>query len=229
MSSVPDLRRFRLLAVTARIIAEFHSIALRSMTLIACPSCDAIYRYLPTSAHSRALCVRCGSQIHHAQHQSLDRWLALALAALIAFAIANVYPIVEIRLGSERTDATLLGALYATWNEGMPALALLVGLCAFAMPLLKLLLEIYVLRFAAVGRRPPASTTVLPILSAVQPWSMIEVFVIGVLVAIVKLGADATVIIGPGLGGLAALSLLMAALSGFDPAMVWARLDRLRA
>lgn len=199
------------------------------MTLIACPSCDAIYRYSPISGRARALCARCGSEVHHAAHERLDRWLALALAALIAFVIANVYPIVEIRLGSERTDATLLGALSATWKGGMPVLALLVGLCAFAVPLLKLLLEIHVLRFAADGRRPPASTTLLPILSAVQPWSMIEVFVIGVLVAIVKLGADTTVIVGPGLFGFAVLAVLMAALSGFDPATVWARLDRLPA
>lgn len=170
--------------------------------------------------------MRCGSVLYVARRVHLDSWLALTVASGIAYLIANLNPIVEIELRGERTRATLFDALATTWAAGAAPVAALAALCVFVFPLVRIGLETYVLALLQSGRRPPGLGQVMHVLRLMRPWSMVEVFMLGVVVALVKLGGQATVIPGAGLLGFAALTVLLTTLATFDTDAVWEHAGR---
>lgn len=194
--------------------------------LVVCAHCDAVHRRVALPARARAHCVQCDSVLYRAGRVRLESWLALTLGCAIVYLIANLNPIVELELRGEHTRATLLDALVATWQAGVAPVAVLAALCALVFPLLRIGLELYVLAFLHAGRRPPALAAAMQALRVMRPWSMVEVFMLGVLVALVKLGSDATVIPGAGLAGFAGLTVLMPLLATFDTDALWDRADR---
>ncbi len=107
-------------------------------------------------------------------------------------------------------------------------MAALAALCAFVFPLVRIALEMVVLGYLQLGRRPPALRAAMHTLGLIRPWSMIEVFMLGVVVALVKLGGETTVIPGAGLVGFASLTILLTVLSGFDPDTLWESAERVR-
>lgn len=197
--------------------------------IVVCSHCDAVHRRVELPARARAHCVQCGSVLYRAGRTRLESWLALTLGCAIVYLIANLNPIVELELRGEHTRATLLDALVATWQAGVAPVAVLAALCAFVFPLLRIGLELYVLVFLHAGRRPPALAAAMQALRVVRPWSMVEVFMLGVLVALVKLGGEATVIPGAGLAGFAGLAVLVPLLATFDTDALWDRADQVTA
>lgn len=196
--------------------------------LAVCESCDTVHRRVALPHGARASCTRCGSELYRAEHGTLEGWLALASAAGFAFAIANLNPIVELELRTEHLRTTLAGALVATWDAGMPAVAVLAGTCALLLPMLGLALQIHVLGFLIARRRAPLMAEAIVLLQAIRPWSMVEVFVLGVVVSLVKLGGQVRVIPGAGLAGFAALAVLMTLLSRYDTRTLWRHTEELR-
>ena len=209
--------------------ATHNATAVKRSPIAVCEHCDAVHRRVFLPPRARAHCSRCGSVLYVARRTHLDGWLALTIAAAIAYLIANLNPIVEIQLRGESTRASLFDALFATWQSGAAPVAVLAALCAFVFPLVRIGLELGVLACLQSGRRPPALRAAMHTLSAVRPWSMIEVFMLGVVVALVKLGGEATVIPGAGLAGFAALTILLTVLATFDPDSLWENADRLPA
>ncbi len=195
-------------------------------SIAVCEHCDAVHRRVRLAARARAECVRCGTVLYTERHRHLDGWLALTIASAIAYLIANFNPIVEIDLRGESTQASLFEALSATWKSGAEPVAALAALCALVFPMLHILLEMLVLAHLQVGRRPPALRVAMHTLGMIRPWSMIEVFMLGVVVALVKLGGETTVIPGAGLAGFAILTVLLTLLSGFDPESLWENADQ---
>ena len=190
--------------------------------LVACHECDLLQREVPLQRGGVAHCGRCGAELYRDRPDGLDRALALTAGALLLFAIANSFPILGLALQGQVIDTTLYGAVRRLWDEDMGSVAALVFVTTIAMPALELCALAYLLAPVRFGRVPPHFALVFRSLQAVRPWGMVEVFMLGVLVSLVKLAHLAGVVPGIALWSFAALMLLMAAISAvFDPRALW--------
>lgn len=191
--------------------------------LIACHECDHFYRYEPLEAGATANCQHCGALLYRAIPDSLNRSLALYLAALIMFFVANCFPFLALTFGGRIQENILLSGGWAMVEMGMADLGVLIFLTSIAFPFIAIAGMLYLLVPARFGYAPPAMGRVYRIVNSITPWSLVGVFMLGVLIAIVKLQDLATVITGPSLYALAVLLILYsAARSNFDPHALWA-------
>lgn len=190
--------------------------------LIACGECDLLQRKVVLPMGSTACCRRCGARLYRHQPDSVQRGLAYALASLVLFILANLFPIVVLAIQGERYDTTLYGAVQALWHQNMEAVAVLVSVTTMLMPALDLGIMIYVLLALYLGRMPLGFSSLLRAVQSVRPWSMVEVFMLGLLVSPVKLMHFATVIPGIALWALGGCVLLLIAAAGaFNPRDLW--------
>lgn len=198
--------------------------------LVACHECDALARVPSLSPGSMARCPRCGGLLRRGKRNSIDRTLALVLAGLVLFTLANVYPFMTFKLeGREQVSSFVSGCL-VLWKEGLPELGVLVFMTSIGFPALELFGLLYVLGPLRLGRRPARHFgPVFRMILAIGPWGMLEVFMLGVLVAIVKLSEMAT--IKPGLAFWSFSGLIVvttAARAALDPVLIWRKLDAAR-
>ena len=173
--------------------------------VIACEGCDALYGRPALRRGEVARCRRCGTELDRHPGAQRRRILPLSLAGLILFAIANLAPIVSIEVRGAASQTTLLGAVIALGAEGRAMVALLVLATTILFPLLELAVLFYLLaprRWGPARGVPAGFDWLVRGLRSVRPWGMIEVFLLGVLVAIVKLSNMAVVVPGtmPGPG-----------------------------
>lgn len=197
--------------------------------LIACHDCDLMQREVPLPRGGVAFCVRCGAELYRSHPDSFERTLAFTLAAILLFAIANAFPIVGLKLQGQVLQTTLFNTVRTLYNEDMKSIAALVFVTAMLMPALKLFALTYLFLPLRLGRAAPHFALVFRMMRAVHPWGMVEVFLLGILVSVVKLENLASVVPGIALWSFGALMLLMAALSSvFDPRGLWARLEAAR-
>ena len=192
---------------------------------VACRGCDLVQRVPPLAYGGKARCGRCGQLVAVRHEDPLDRPLALALTAAIALVVANFSPLMSLSAAGREATTTLAGGAYEMWLKGSEVTAIVVGFCAVVAP------AAYVAALLAVlvmVRRPPAPHWVASAMRWVErlrPWSMNEVLLLGVLVALTKIAQLATVIPGPGMFAVGALVyLLPAVMSTFDPREVWRRI-----
>jgi paraquat-inducible protein A len=196
--------------------------------LLACPECDLLQSD-PAVSHlqkvaRRVLCARCGATLYQRQAHGVDFTLALTVTALALFGMGLSFPIVSLELQGERTDATLMGAVYTLSAHGRPILAGLVFFTVFAMPLARLAALGWLLIPLRFGRRAPAAGTALRLARFGRQWGMVDVFFLGVLVALVKLGHLANVHTGVALWSFAGLMVVMAAIeANFGSRDLWSR------
>ncbi len=147
-------------------------------------------------------------------HGGIDRSLALALTGFILFVLANSFPFLTLDAQGQRLDSTLVSSSLSLYAWDQPILGTLVLLTTFVFPLAELLGVIYLLLPLRLGRRPARHSAGLArFLQSTQPWGMLEIFMLAVLVAVVKLGDIAHVIPGLSLYAFAALIGTMALLS----------------
>ncbi|MEE9160570.1 MAG: paraquat-inducible protein A [Gammaproteobacteria bacterium] len=190
--------------------------------LIACHECDKLYRYERISAGSKASCHNCGSVLFRHIPNSLNRSLALFMSALILIIIANVFPFLSLELGGRVVENIILSGGWNLYKQGMGELGLLIFFTSFAFPLFVILGMLYLLIPIRLGYVPPAVGPVYRIVQAIMPWSLVGVFMLAVLIAIVKLQDLANVITGPALISLAILlGVYSAARTNFDPEILW--------
>lgn len=194
----------------------------------ACPDCDALQRDVALAPGGTAACWRCGAVLYRSNTYGIERTLALTLAALAMFVLALSFPLVGLDLQGSRNSTSLWGAVATLWLQDVRLVALLVFATTMLMPALDLGAMLWLLLPLALSRRPPGARYVLRALLALRPWGMVEVFVLGVLVALVKLSHIASVLPGVALWSFGALiGLFAAAASSFDADRVWRRLERL--
>lgn len=192
--------------------------------ILACPECDLLQHDAPTPRPRKALCARCGAVLYQRHDGGLEQTLALTVTALVLLALANAFPILTLELQDERTTATLVGAAGALWSQDMWLVAILVLFMAVIMPFAELAALAYLLVPLAYGRRGPGFATVFKLLQFASRWGAVEVFVLGALVSLVKLGHVADVEPGIALASYGALMLVIAAIeASFDPRELWAR------
>lgn len=197
--------------------------------MIACHQCDLLMRETDLPPGGAACCCRCGDILYRDVPDSLNRSLALALAAAVFFLAANAFPIIGIRLQGNGNAVTLVQAVQELWRQQMYLVSLLTGVTAVLVPAMELSLLLYLLIPLRLGRVPPALAPIMRILQAIKPWGMVEVFMLGILVSLVKLVQDFRIIPGVALWSFGILTLLLAGLaSSFNPRDVWKRLDLAR-
>ncbi|ALM86712.1 paraquat-inducible protein A [Bordetella sp. N] len=193
----------------------------RLRPLIACEHCASIFRRHDLAPGEVANCGRCGTTLWRYSGLTLGSWLALAITTAIVFMIANAYPVAKMQVQGMEQQASLLDALTVTWDQGHWVVALMTGAAGFALPMVQLLLLMWVLYPLSRGRLPPAFRLAMRLLGLLRPWCMVPVFMLGVLVAVVKLSGMASVQPGFGLAGFALLTILLTILGRLSPHALW--------
>lgn len=192
-----------------------------------CHECDTLYRVHEMPSGITAKCRTCGAPLYRERTDSARRALALTIAALILFFVANTFPFMTFSMEGNSTTATIVGSAYALYKDGVWPLAFVVALMAIGFPLLKLLLNFYTLLPITYDRSAPGTKRLFALAAWLRTWAMTEVYLLGVIVAYVKLSDLATLTIGPALWAFVALILCMAAADNvLDPRKVWWRLGR---
>ena len=203
---------------------NYTSMTAASASLLSCHSCNLLSKTSGSHGHSHALCPRCGAPLHQRKTNSLTRTWALVIAAFIFYIPANVLPITVVTsLGKTQADTIISGVIYFMLT-GMWPIALVIFVASVAVPLIKL----FVLSFLLISVqrkwkwRPKDRTRLYRIAEAVGRWSMVDIFVVTILVALVKLGGLATIDAGPAATYFAAVvvTTIFAAMS-FDPRLIW--------
>src|SRR5450830_1520502 len=155
--------------------------------LIVCEECDAVHRRPVLRRGEIARCLRCDCELERDTGSRQQRLLPLTVASLIMFVIANSFPIVQIELQGLSSETTLVGAVKVLGGEGMSLVALLVMATTILFPLVQLLVLFYLLLPSTRAMPRLGTKVLLRLMHAVRPWGMVEVFLLGVLVALVKL------------------------------------------
>ncbi len=194
-------------------------------TIVACPDCDLL-NSLPENPHATMLCGRCGAVLYRHHPNSIDRSLSLTIAALVLFSLSNSFPFLAMKSGGLVQETTLLTGIHELWKEELQGLAILVLLTCVLVPLAQMLGLLYILLPLKLGLRPASGAArVFRLVQEVAPWGMMEVFMMGILVALVKLGHMATIVPGISVFSFGALIFVMAAaFTCLDPQLLWDRL-----
>ncbi|WP_341318424.1 paraquat-inducible protein A [Paraburkholderia sp. IMGN_8] len=198
--------------------------------LIACHECDLLFCKPAKVTGHVASCSRCGAGMTAAEGADLplDRTCALTIAALITFCIAQAFPVIELHTSGMTSRATLFGAVRSLWAGDMRLVAIMVFCASILFPLIELLAFLYVLAPLRIGKVPPHFNGMLRVVQFVRPWGMVEVFMLGVLVTIVKMVSIAEVIPGPGLFALGALTVMLAVVATLDLGGLWDICDEIK-
>ena len=194
----------------------------RSLGLVRCHDCSLLV------AANRTLCPRCGAHLHLRKLDSLGRTTALVLAALILYLPANLLPItVTTAIGTRQADTILSGVIYFM-QTGSWEIASVIFIASVFVPFAKLVILILLLvsvRFRWRWR-PRDRTVLYRLTELVGRWSMVDIYVVTILVALVRLGAVATIEAGPAAVYFAAVVVLtMFAAESFDPRLIWDALE----
>jgi paraquat-inducible protein A len=194
--------------------------------LIACHECDLLQRVAPVRSIGKAYCWRCGALLFRRTHDSLDRTLAFTLAAAIFMIVANSSQIAVVDVQGDHTSTTLYGSVRALYNDDMRSVAALVFTTTILMPALDIVAMLYMLVPLKLGKIPAGLPGMFRLIHAVKPWGMVEVFMLGTLVSLAKLGHLAHVLPGIALWSFGALMFLLAeAAASFDAEELWARVE----
>lgn len=191
---------------------------------VACHECGLLQQVPAAAIGDVIACARCGAHLQRLSRAGFARLLPLTVAAGLLFVLTNVQPIVTIEVAGNRNAATIIDAIVALSAQGMGPLAVLVILTTLVFPTF----DLTVLASAALALGHPGHsrtlTTLLRLMHTLRRWAMVEVFMLGVLVAVVKLTALADVIPGAGLWSLGAYVLVTAAAhASFDARDYWSR------
>jgi paraquat-inducible protein A len=191
---------------------------------VACPDCDLLQDLPILQAGERACCARCAHVLAMAPRRAPELPLALTLAAAIVFIIANVTPLMGLSVLGRSASTTIIGGAWAMWENGEPLTAAIVAFCAVLAPGMYIAFMLIVLLAARRERVPHWVGELLRWAEFSQPWAMVEVMMLGILVALIKIAELAAVAPDVGMYAVGALVLLFPAIAvSFDPRQVWKR------
>lgn len=189
---------------------------------VACPECDLLQHEVILPPRGVALCRRCGAELYHNTPSGLDKTLAFTICGLMLYCIANLFPLVGLELNGTQNATTLYGAVLAIYDQKLEPVAVLVFVTAILVPGLELLCMMYLLVPLRLGKMAYGFKLVFRLIQAIHPWGMVEVFMLGILVSVVKLSNFATVVPGIALWSFAGLMLMIAAVAqSFNPRDLW--------
>lgn len=194
----------------------------RQLGLLSCHDCQLLVKPSPNDSHN--VCPRCGAYLHLRKPNSLARTWALICAAIIFYIPANVLPItITSSLGTTQADTIISGVIYFA-QSGSWEIALVIFVASVFVPFAKLSILISLLisvHFRSTWK-PTDRTRLYRLTELVGRWSMVDIYVVTILVALVKLGAVATIEAGPAAVYFAAVVVItMFAAESFDPRLIW--------
>lgn len=192
----------------------------------ACHFCDTLHESQPVAEGKAAHCIRCGAVLYQNRRASLVRVTAFSLAALLLMVLVHVFPFLTMDAATLRRNLTLLGAATALMSENAQLLGVAIVLFTVLVPVLIISGMIYVCGPLMIGRSAPGARTVAKWMYRLEPWNMVEVFLLGVLVSLMKLAKVAEVHFGIGFWAFAGVMLCMAAaVASIDRGELWDRLE----
>jgi paraquat-inducible protein A len=196
----------------------------KQLGLVSCHDCHQLSRWPNLSRHQTAYCPRCGGELHQRKPNSIARTWALLITAIILYIPANLLPMtITSALGNVSEDTIMSGVIYFV-QSGSWEIALVIFTASVFVPFMKFLLLIYLLlsvQFKWI-KRPKDRTVLYRITEAVGRWSMVDVYVVTILVALVKLGILADIEAGPAAIYFASVVVsTMVAAESFDPRLIW--------
>jgi paraquat-inducible protein A len=197
--------------------------------VIVCPACDLAHRRAAAPASGRTRCARCRAPLQRPENAAIDTAIAWAVCALVLLLLSNAYPLVAMHVSGSTRDTTLIGAAHGLYAQGYESLAVLVFLTTVVAPLLQIVTLLYVLIPLRRKRRALGQNAVLRVLTQVGPWNFLEVFMLGALVALVRLSKFAHIVPGIALGSCALLMLCLSELTSItSPEQLWRWVERSR-
>jgi paraquat-inducible protein A len=192
--------------------------------LLACPDCDLVQRLPELEPGGSARCPRCDLELWRRRDDVRHRTLPLTLAAVVLYAVANSYPMLGLSAVGREASTTVFGGAEQLWRDGREIVAGLVLFTAVVAPALQIGFMLAIQAGASRPRPPSWVGTLLRLHPTTRTWSMIEVMMLGVLVALIKIAELATVVPGLALFALGGLVFLFATIqASFDPWDVWER------
>lgn len=193
--------------------------------LAACHECDLLNQVPALESGASAHCIRCHAVLYRNPPNCIENGLALTLSSLFLYIVANSFAFLKFGTPGNMRTTSLVTGIETMWQEGEPLLAALIATVGVIMPGLMIVLSLYVLLPLYLGRRVPDMIGVFRALLHVREWAMVEVFVVGILVAYVKLAAMADLVPGVSAYAFALLMITQAwTLSAVEPRIVWRRL-----
>ena len=194
--------------------------------LVACHECDLLMRKPHLALGEKAQCPRCGYELYAHRHNVVERSLALVIAALLLYVPANFLPITQLNLLGQATQDTVWSGVVGLFDTGMQGIAVVVFLCSMGIPLLKLLCQLAVLLSIRLNIGRSYGLLIYRIYHHLKDWGMLEVYLMGVLVAIVKLADMAELSLGLGLTCFVSLLLVQVWLEVvMSPHQIWQALS----
>jgi paraquat-inducible protein A len=198
--------------------------------MVACLECDLLQEEIGLGPRCEAQCARCGAELFRRIPNSLDRTLACFIGALIFLIIANAFPVMSLEAQGLTNSTTILGSAQALYDDNERLVAILVFMTTILLPALEVSAMVFLLACLRVGYVPHTLPFFYRLADAARPWTMMQVFLIGILVSLVKLSHMATIVLGIGVYALAgAIVMISAAVSLYDPGALWERVKALRA
>lgn len=195
-------------------------------SLLACPDCDLLQRLPNLEQGASARCPRCNHELWRRRDHLRHRTLPLTLAAAVLYLIANTTPMLGLEAVGREASTTVLGGAEHLWHDGRKIVAGLVLFTAVVAPALQIGFMLLITLGARREQPPSWVGTLLRYHPITRIWSMIEVMMLGVLVALIKIAELATVVPGTAMYALGALVFLLAAIqASVDPRDVWLRVE----
>ena len=190
-------------------------------SLVVCEQCGMAHRWRPLARGEVARCVRCEASLGHSHRFEVPTVLALTMTAAVAFCVGISTNVLTLDLRGAAHTATLPQAIAATWNQGQEIVAVIAALTALLAPAFVILLRLYILVPLVSGRVPRGFALCVRALHHARHWNMVEVFIIGVLLSLVRLSSLADAAPGPGLFALGGVTLLFAAIESAGTKHLW--------
>ena len=191
--------------------ARIREIDQLNRTLIACPACDSVWERPALAPNEKARCKTCHTTILTNKHRSAERTVAFMVASLLLYAVAISFPFMRMERSGLSNQISVIDAVAILANNSMVILALICAALILVFPLLRIILLLFVglsLFRKQSTARPHALSFRLA--QKLEPWTMAEIFMIGVIVSLVKVGKLADIYLGPAFWGMAALIVIMA-------------------
>ncbi len=196
---------------------------------LACPECDLLLQQTVSVVGDKLHCPRCNYLLHRPRTQSVARTFALSLTGLFLLLPANLLPTVGVKILGNTHDGTLLSGVVTLFNEGMWAVSLIVFLSSILFPMLSIILSLLISGHLYFNRGNRHLNQWLRTLQHIEEWAMLEVYLLGIIVACVKLASMAELKFGFGLSAFVLLLLVTVTLANnFDSMLFWQQIEILK-
>ena len=179
---------------------------------LTCNQCGAVYCRPELEPDQWAQCLRCHSVLESYAAFTPAAWLAILLTTILSLGFANAYPVLTLYLQGQGQAATFFDAVSVVWREGYPEVAVITFAAGFLLPVVHLFLLVWVLLPLAFGKLPLFFEATIKIIDHLKPWCMVPVFLLGILVAAVKLAGLASLVVGIGLFATACATVFITSL-----------------